>query len=370
MKLIYLTGFGLPTEWAHGIQVMKMCEAFADLGAQVELMAPRRRNEVKADPFDYYTVKNNFKINKLPCLDICPGDASGFYFWLRLISFLLVARSRLFLKNYDVLYTRDQFAGVFFRRFILELHSLPATPKKWQKKIWQKAGKLIVLNDLMKRELIGFGIREEKILTAPDAVDLKEFDLKITKQEVRGKIGLPPDKRIVMYAGSFYLHDWKGVDILLEANRELPDDYLLVLVGGEKEELEKIQKKYGGNNLLLAGRKRYKDIPYYFKSADVLVLPNKSGSANSEKYTSPLKMFEYMASGAPIVASDLPSIREILNSHNAILVEPDDPQKLAAGIRRAAEDAVFSASLAQKALGDAANFTWQKRAKNIINSVS
>lgn len=370
MKLIYLTGFGLPTVWAHGIQVMKMCEAFSEAGNEVELVVPRRRNEKKEDPFDYYNVNRNFKIVKLFCLDLCPGNPRGFYFWLRLISFLFISMFYLLFKKIDVLYTREQLAGLFFNKFFLELHFLPWSAKKWQIRVWQKAERLIVLNNLMKRELANFCVDENKILVAPDGVDLEKFDLKITKEEARKKTGLPQDKKIIMYSGSLYLYDWKGIDVFLEAAKILPEDYLVVLVGGAPDEVAKIKKEYSGNNLLLVGRRRHEEIPSYLKSADVLVLPNKKGDKISEKYTSPLKLFEYMASGVPIVASSLPSIREILNEHNAVMVESNNPETLARGIKKIIEDRILAEKIARQAFFEVQNFTWQKRDKNIIDFIN
>ena len=74
-------------------------------------------------------------------------------------------------------------------------------------------------------------------------------------------------------------------------------------------------------------------MPYWLKSADVLVLPNKKGEKISERYTSPLKLFEYMASGRPMIVSDLSSLREIVSAETAMFVEPNDPQALVSGIR-------------------------------------
>ena len=62
MKLLYLSSVGVPTDWAHGIQIMKMCEAFANIGVQVELVVPRRATAIKSDPFDYYGIRKNFTI--------------------------------------------------------------------------------------------------------------------------------------------------------------------------------------------------------------------------------------------------------------------------------------------------------------------
>jgi len=370
MRLIYLTNVGLPTEWAHGVQIMKMGEAFVGLGIDIEMIIPRRRNEIKADPFVYYNVKQRFNITKLPCLDFVPGSSSSFAFWLRNYSFLFLAKIYLLFKKYDVLYTREQSAGLFFKNFILEIHFLPSQIKKWHKKIWQKAKKIIVLTSFIKNELIRSGIEGKNILIAADGVDLREFDIDITREGARQQLSLPQNKKIVMYAGSFYLHRWKGLDVLLEASRFFADGILVVLVGGEAEEIKKIQTEFGQNNILLAGRQPYNRIPYYLKAADVLVLPNKKGDENSEKYTSPLKLFEYMAAGRPIVASNLPSIKEVLNEDNAFLVEAGNSQALAGAIIKLLDDKVLNDKIAEKSFEDVKGYTWQKRAQKILDFIS
>jgi glycosyltransferase involved in cell wall biosynthesis len=103
----------------------------------------------------------------------------------------------------------------------------------------------------------------------------------------------------------------------------------------------------------------------FLQKADVLVIPNLP-SRISAAYTSPLKLFEYMASGRPLVASDLPALREVLRpDDNAVLVAPGSINALAAGIRRVLEDAAFGARLAATARRDAAEYTWDKRAERL-----
>lgn len=369
MKLIYLANIGLPSQWAHEIQIMKMCEAFAANGAKVELVVPRRVQNIEQNLHAFYGVKNNFKITQLACWDLAPGSIGRLYFWLRSFSFLISAKRYLTNKQYDILYTRDQLGGKFFKDYILEIHSLPEKIKPFHKKIWQRAKSLVVLTSFIKAGLIESGVSENKIIVAPDGVDIAEFDLFISQEAARQKTNLPLNKKIILYTGSFYLRDWKGVDILLEAAKYFDENYCFVLVGGEEGEIEKIQEQYQLKNLILVPRQPHQQIPYYLKAADVLVLPNKKGDAMSERYTSPLKLFEYMAAQRPIVASDLPSIREVLNGQNSILVAPNDPFSLAEGIRKVLINKELAQRLAQKAFKNVQNYSWQNRAQKILNFI-
>jgi glycosyltransferase involved in cell wall biosynthesis len=106
-------------------------------------------------------------------------------------------------------------------------------------------------------------------------------------------------------------------------------------------------------------------VPELLARADILVLPNPA-SAISTRYTSPLKLFEYMAAGRPIVSSDLPSIREILRDNvNALLVAPGDPMALASAIDRLLRDPALAARLARTALDEVPSYSWQRRAERL-----
>ena len=129
------------------------------------------------------------------------------------------------------------------------------------------------------------------------------------------------------------------------------------LIGDSKDENNSLP------NVLLLGHKNVKEIPAYLKSADVLLLPNIPISEESIKYTSPVKLAEYMASGVPIVASDMPSMRYILNESNSILVEPANPKALMYGIERVSDE------ISKQAFIDVQKYTWDKRAERIVDFI-
>lgn len=369
MKLSYIFNMRMPTERAHGIQVVKMCEAFARSGLEVELLASARPNMIKEDPFSYYQAEKNFKIKKLIGLKPQFFYRTKAGFLLQNALFLISARlDRIFSKP-GLVYTREQFFGVIFRGYFLEVHNLPKKVRYFHRLTWKRAKKIFVLTKYLKEEIISQGIDENKIIVLPDAVDLEKFDLPITKEDARTKLGLPLNKKIALYSGSFYAYDWKGADILAEAAKYLPD-VLVVLVGGGECAGKKHELIVESQNVMLAGRQPYKLIPYYLKAADVLVLPNKAGRAISDKYTSPLKLFEYMAARRPIVASDLPSIREVLNEGNSLLVKPGSSDELAAGIKKVLSDIELESRIAAQSYEDVKPRTWRARAVKILDSLA
>ncbi len=367
MKLKYIVNARIPTEKAHGIQIMKMCEVYAKQGIEVELIVPLRFNVIRDNPFDYYNIKENFKITKIFCLDLVRLSYGGF--WIQRISFLFFSKIYSLFKKYDILYTRDEFCGLFFKNFILEIHSFPDKLRRIHRKVYLKAKKCVVLTSFLKKKIIErIGISENKILISPDGVDLNQFDIQIPKTDARKKLKLPLDQKIVLYTG--HLYDWKGAQVLAHASKFVEEDVVIVFVGGTEKDIENFKAKNKENkNILVLGQKPHKDIPLYLKSADILVLPNSGQQNISKFYTSPMKLFEYMAVQRSIVASNLPSIREVLNENNSILVESDNPEKLAQAINNLSDNQELIKKIVSQAYQDVQNYSWEKRAEKILKFV-
>ena len=373
-KIIYIANVRMPTEKAHGIQIMKMCEAFANQGLEVELIMPWRFNKIKQCPFEYYGIKCNFKIKRMPSLDLIFLNIPKIGFWIQSLTFSISVFFYLLFfakggsasggKKADVIYSRDSFIlfwlSFFKKNLVYEMHIL-SKYLFWRKKF----SKIVVITQKIEEFLIKKGINKNKILVASDGVDLERFNINILKEEARKKLNLPQDKKIVLYTG--HLYEWKGVQILTDVAKFLDRDTLVVFVGGTKKDEKKFKEKNKNlDSILILGHKPYSDIPYYLKSADVLILPNLSKEKVSKYWTSPMKMFEYMASKKPIVASGLPCLREILNEENAILVKPDNPKALAKGIK----NALNNDNVSQKAFEDVQKYTWDKRVKKILKFIN
>jgi glycosyltransferase involved in cell wall biosynthesis len=141
-----------------------------------------------------------------------------------------------------------------------------------------------------------------------------------------------------------------------------------VFVGGTDSDIKKFKAEAKDmNNVLILGHRPHREISKYLAAADVLVLPNSAKKKISRSYTSPMKLFEYMASGRPIVASGIPSITEVLNEQNAILVESDDAAALADGIKRALSDNNLADAISKRAYNEAKQYDWNVRARRIMD---
>lgn len=386
MKLLYITNSRIPTEKAHGLQIMKMCGAFSDAGTELELILPTRKNEwyKGVSPYKHYEVKNNFKIKKIKTFDpifllklppmLKPPQGTFIKFQT-----LLYGKSIYkFLKQEKIgqdtiIYTRDQYLIPILLKFsknvVWEAHDLPANKNKYAR-YWKKCSKVITITQGLADELEELGLNHENIFVAPDGVDLKIFsNIKESPAELRKKFDLPQDKKIVMYAG--HLYDWKGAEVLAEAAVHLDESTVVVFLGGTNRDIARFKNKYGKqDNIKILGRVEHNQVPRYLQAADVLVLPNSGKAQISAKYTSPLKLFEYMSAKKPIVASALPSIREILNGENSMLITPDNPKILARGINKVLVDPALAEKISSHAFSEVGQYSWTKRGKNILDFIT
>ncbi len=374
-KIIYIANTRIPTEKAHGFQIGKTCEKFSDSEVSTELWLPTRKNIIKEDLFDYYGIKRNFVIKNIFCVDIIflTKYLGSVAFNIQTLLFAL----KIFFKkipNDTIIYSRD-----FLIITLLTLRGLDVVynAHNWSDKrgvflrlFLNKGIKIVCNSEGTKKEFYKRGFTNS--ISVPNGVDLDKFDKIIeSKEELRKRVSLPVNKKIVLYLG--HLYQWKGFDVVVKsAKLNKDEDILFVAVGGTQKDLEKykkIVKDNNINNLFFIGHRQQKDTPYYLKSADVLLLPNVAISEESVKFTSPIKMFEYMASGVPIVASDLPSIREVLNENNSFLVEPGNVDRLLFGIKKLLEGKDFSSKISTKAKEDVKKYTWDEYAKKILNFI-
>lgn len=371
MNIKYITNVRLPTPRAQGYAIMKMCEEFAKAGVRVELFIPERKNlQHGGDPFNFYKITRNFDIRKVASFDLL-GITQKFgkiFYWIDVISFFINARLKILLEKKDLIYSRDYLTAIFFPkdRVVLEIHDIPSSFTFF--KIAIKRAKLIfVLNNNLKQALVEMGMMADKIFISPSGVELKDFDNSMNKQVARQKLKLDTNKQIVMYTG--HLYKWKGVDDLALAAIEMPET-LFVFVGGVVPEIDQFISKYKKyTNIVVRPFVERAIMPAYLAAADVLVLPNSAMEVISSRYTSPLKLFEYMASKRPIVASSLPSIREILDEQNCIFFTADDHHSLVIAIKNILKDKILADSLSGKAFEEVKKYTWEKRAANIFKQI-
>ena len=378
MKLIYITNSRIPTTKAQGFQIIKMCEAFTREGVDIELWIPRRINPIKDSPFDYYNIKESFVIKKIPNIDLIPlykiiGPLANF---IESISFAVFNVWQLRKSNFDAIYSRDQFTlwllSFLNYKFIYEMHKMPQHSGLYLR-IWRKAHKIITITAILKNAIVKEGAEVSKILVAHDGVDLEMFNaINKSAEELKTELNLPTEQFLIGYVGKFKtLEQEKGLKTMIEALSLLDKETKMAFVGGDEAEVKEYKSLAQRFNVLpqciFIGYQPYKHMVEYMKAMDAVVLP--SPDKPLAHYSSPLKLFEYMASGRPIIASNLPAIREVLNDKNALFFKPESGDDLARAIKMIKASPALGYHLSRQALADVKNYTWTSRAENILKSI-
>jgi glycosyltransferase involved in cell wall biosynthesis len=385
LRIRYFADIRFPLDRANGVQTMETCHALARRGHQVHLVVRPDSATPPRDPCEYYglpaTASLSIERVRVPAW---PAARRAAY-----VAHCLWKAAGP--RGSDVVLTRDLTVAALLLRLpsawraplVYESHGfapavgeeLPqllagaavssATKRRRlearERFVWNRADGYVTITGALARELeTRFGPRP-RLAVVPDGARLRDVG-NLGLREVPG-----PCAPVIGYAG--HLYPWKGLDVLLGALQRLPDAQGLIVGGldGEPDlaRVRALAEQLAPGRVVFTGQVDPPRVPALLRDADVLVLPNPP-NRTSAAYTSPLKLFEYMAAGRPIVASDLPSLREVLRpDDNAVLFEAGNPEALAAGIARVLGDAGLASRLAARAREDVIEWTWDRRAERL-----
>lgn len=394
-RVVYIVNARLPTEKAHGLQVCKMCEAFAQLGVDVVLLHPYRRqlnSKLQGQNiFDYYGIKPVFAVRTLSNWDVVPfarfvpERIFAPVFFVSACVWGWHAASTARYEQTDLYYTRDSAVAYWLVRMglptVYEAHVVPRRARRWLLRhmaVCPALRLVVALTSYIRERFIEMGFPEEKVIISSDAVDLTLFEGLPSKEECRQRLSLPAKRAIIGYIGRFRTMEMeKGIPELVRAMACLPSlngrEPLLLCVGGPMDAVPaylKLASRMGlpESRLKFIDHVNHAEIPHWVRACDVVTIP-WPWTEFSAYFTSPLKLFEYMAAGVPIVATDLPSLREILrHGENAWLVEPGVSEALAEGIHRILCDRGLGGKIAKHAWQDVQQYSWERRAATILDS--
>jgi glycosyltransferase involved in cell wall biosynthesis len=384
MRILYFADIRFPLERANGIQTMETCHALADRGHDVRLVVKRDTHVPPRDPFDFYGLDRPPAPGRLVVEHANAPAGGGIAARIGYLSFAAgraVGRTRA-----DIVTTRDLGVAALLLRIpasmrpplVYESHgyapdvsaALPemittARPPSAAKlrrlaarenMVWKQAdGYVAITRGIVERLEMRCGPRA-RVSVVPDGV------------RAAAAVTPLPTARTIAYAG--HLYPWKGVDVLLRAFAGVADADLLVVGGHDREpDLHRVKRLAAElgleERITFTGLLEPSRVAEQLVRAQILVLPNPP-SAISTHATSPLKLFEYMAAGRAIVASDLPAIREVLQHEvTALLVPPGDPAALAAAVNRLFAERPLAERLARAAAAEAVHYTWSRRAERL-----
>ncbi|NUP95433.1 MAG: glycosyltransferase family 4 protein [Planctomycetaceae bacterium] len=382
-SLVVVANTRLPSERAQALQVVQSAAAFARAGANVDVLHARRARELTLAPgedlFTHYEVPAGPrpKVTAVPCVDwiervpvalqYAPARLQELSFSRNAARTIRERHANSWVLSREIECARE-LARAGHKGLFLELHRVPGggTRRRWLFEAARGAAGFVAISGGVREDLVALGLAPEAIEVAHDGFESERFANLSSREEARRELRLDPAARVVVYTGG--LMEWKGVEVLVDAARRLPD-ITFVIAGGAREDLERVRSHASGlANVRFDGFQPPTRVALYLRSADVGVVPNRSKPEISARYTSPLKVFEAMACGLPLVASDLPSLRELLHHGvDAWLVAPDDPEKLAEGLRRLLDDRELRQRLADSFAARAAAHTWDARARQLLD---
>lgn len=358
-KILYIANARFPTKKAHGIQIAKTCEAFIENGADLKLLLPRKKEE-KEKPINFYGLREDILMEKIWTLNVAPATSFG---WL--LSSCVFGISTFFhiwKRVEKIFYSIDldpvSFLGfIFFNKpCFFEMHGVKRGDFL-NRVLFKRARGIIAINEAIKASLMKtFKMSADKIIVCPNGVDLKD-SLGLTKEASCQKLELPLNKTIAVYTGSF-LH-WKGIETIIEAGKKLKD-VEFYLVGGSKQEL---------GNVHLVGHRDFKEMPLWRTAADVLIVTGTKKDKYSFYHTSPMKLFEYLAAGKPIVASETPAIKQVVTDKEVFFHEPDNPEDLKNVLEFILKNPAVVSDKIKQAYQKAEFYSWDNRAKKVLNFI-
>ncbi len=372
MKLYYVANVRMPTEKAHGIQLAKTVESFVSAGVDVELVLPNRKRASETVE-KYYRLHQNIKVTYIPVLDLY--SSGRLLFALSSLTFMVgywLYLTRKVVRGEDfILYTVDSdtfassFLGYIRRPFFSELHGARRS-NMVTRSFFKRARGIIAINTFVRDGAVRtFSFPHEKILVEPNGVDVSLFSSLPTISEARIKLSMRERGHVALYVGRLY--GWKYLDILAEAARHAPE-INFYMVGGTKEEYQTLTGIHDVPvNLTFYGSKAPHEIPLWLAAADTLLVLGSNKDIDSARHTSPMKAFEYMASGRPIVSSATPALKNILDESSAFFYEPDSSSDLVRAVREAMGDG--GGVRAQSAHALAEVHSWDRRAERILTFI-
>jgi len=383
MNIIVSTGGNIPSKYAHSFNVMKMAQGFYKLGHNVKVVIPLSfpllitRIKIK-DIYSFYGIDTDIKIKYIPVLSLKALKQSNDF-----VQFDYSVAKYCKRHNVDLAYCRSYRIPYYCVKMgvptIIETHTTnykhPDLQKIYEVSDDSNFKGLVTISKTIKKEHVKNGIPEEKVLFLEDGIDLDRFRIRDDRHFWRKKLGLPINMNLVVYCG--HLYEEKGIEhILLTAKMLSKENILFVLVGGFSKDINKWKKyckKELIGNVFFVGFVNNSEVPKYLKAADVLMMPYNT-KVNFEvmdvNTTSPMKLFEYMASNRPIISTNIPAISKIIeHNKSGMLAEPSNINKLSKYVLELIKNKEKSEKLSMNALNEVKKYTWNKRCEKIISKL-
>ncbi len=392
MKLAVIAPSALPSRRANAIQTLQMVQAFARLGHSVLLAAypsdpaalslrSAEKGE-SAEPLSWQALAAEYGLEvafEIKWLKAQP--------WARRYDYAVRAVGAAQRWGAELFFTRlpqaAAWASLLGMPTIFEAHDLPRRGAAYLVRLFllgKGAKRVIAISHALAQDLSktfpSLGSKPKNFLVvAPDGVDLRRYTPLLTPMEARASLRQSgweiPDGFVAGYTG--HLYRGRGAAMLVSLAAAFPEIHFLI-VGGEapqRQALEQQFKSLGLSNYTLTGLVAPPQVAQFQLACDVLLMPYQrqvaaSSGGDIAPYLSPMKLFEYLASGRPILAADLAVFREILNAENAILLPPEEVGAWSSALQLLMANPARRHKLGEAARNTAQAYSWESRARLIL----
>jgi glycosyltransferase involved in cell wall biosynthesis len=390
MKIACISTSRVPADTANSIQLMKAVHGLAQEGHAVHLLLPEhglasygegspgegsqgqgslRENTDWSSLATQYGLEHAFPIERVPANPR----------W-RHNDFALRAVLRARTLGADLIYTwtiQSAVLGLLAGMpVVYEFHDLPTGRfgPAWFRAFQSLPGKkrLLPITQALRRqaEQLYGAFPEDQVVIAPNGVDPVYYADLPVQQTARRSLGFP-ERLTVLCSG--HLYHGRGGSLFLDLAGLFPLASF-IWVGGRTEDVRRYRAsaaERGLENVRYTEFLSQHDLPCHLAAADILLMPYEqsvagSGGGNSADICSPMKMFDYLATGRAILSSDLPVIHEVLNENNAVFAKPNDLQDWSTALGRLLGDADLRSRLSEQARVEAGQYTWQIRAARAL----
>jgi glycosyltransferase involved in cell wall biosynthesis len=368
MRIVCISASQVPSDTANSIQVMKVCQAFTQLGHDVILLVPG----MQPKGLQPVALQKHYGLQSLFNIEWLPVRNRRFFPWTA------VRRARRL--DADLLYSWPiQSAALGLLNgmpSMLEMHDLPTGSfgPVWFRLFVSLKGRkrLLPITRALRNTLEKSysSLPDAQVVIAPDGVDLERYAKLPDPEAARSELGLPKVQTVLCTG---HLYEGRGADLFLELAGKFPQ-VSFVWVGGRPADVETWKTRAierSLSNVTFTGFVPNERIPLYQSAADILLMPYQrsvatSSGGNTAEICSPMKMFEYMAAGRAILSSDLPVLHEVLDDSTAVFSPLDDPGVWEAGLRRLLADSKRRQALGEQAQAAVGRYSWVARAKRVL----
>lgn len=243
---------------------------------------------------------------------------------------------------------------------------------KWCEQIEVKAADaIIVISDVLKEQLIEFyNVEENKIYVSPNGVDTDLFNPNIDGSSIRKKYGLE-DSFVIGYSGGFNIYH--GIDTLINASKMISEKiqnvkFFLIGDGEYRKHVDEFAEENGlKDKIIVTGLVPFKEVPAHLAACDVLVSPIRTTN-NTTFFGSPIKTYEYLSMGKPIVATNIGILSKVYTDHvNALVMNENDPFSLTQKVIELFSNRQLADNLQKNARNFALNnCSWSKKYNLIL----